>query len=117
MPSWTARWVLNGGLSRRAEPAADEGRVADTGAASLTAARQYLQGSWSLKSGRDPPPRKTAYPAKGNRNPRLRRIGNLKIDVRADKPSTDLLRDAGIDSKEGGLASNGRTASTCKTTC
>ena len=82
----------------------------DTGAGSLTAARQYLQGSWSLESYEIYPPGKPPIQLKGTGTLVYDEFGNLKIDIRADQASTDLLRDAGIDLKEGGLVSNGRTA-------
>lgn len=81
----------------------------DTGAGSLTAARQYLQGQWSLESFEIFPPGKKPIQLKGSGTLSYDEFGNLKIDVRADEASTDLLRDAGIDLKEGVLASNGRT--------
>ena len=82
----------------------------DTGAGSLTAARQYLQGTWSLESYEIYPPGKPPIQLKGTGTLVYDEFGNLKIDVRADEASTDLLRDAGINLKEGGLVSNGRTA-------
>lgn len=82
----------------------------DTGAGSLTAARQYLQGTWSLESYEIYPPGKPPIQLKGTGTLVYDEFGNLKIDVRADQASTDLLRDAGINLKEGGLVSNGRTA-------
>jgi hypothetical protein len=82
----------------------------DTGAGSLTAARQYLQGTWALESYEIYPPGKPPILLKGTGTLVYDEFGNLKIDVRADQPSTDLLRDAGMDLKEGGLVSDGRTA-------
>lgn len=82
----------------------------DTGAGSLTAARKYLQGQWSLESFEIYPPGKPAIQLKGSGTLVYDEFGNLKIDVRADEHSTDLLRDAGIDLKDGVLASDGRTA-------
>jgi len=82
----------------------------DTGAGSLTAARQYLQGAWSLESYDIYPPGKPPIQLKGTGTLIYDEFGNLKIDVRADQASTDLLRDAGIDLKGGGLRSEGRTA-------
>ena len=81
----------------------------DTGAGSLTAARQYLQGQWSLESFAIYPPGKQPIQLKGSGTLSYDEFGNLKIDVRADEASTDLLRDAGIDLKDGVLASSGRT--------
>jgi len=82
----------------------------DTGAGSLTAARKYLEGQWSLESYEIYPPGKPPIQLKGSGTLVYDEFGNLKIDIRADQSSTDLLRDAGIDLKEGVLASEGRTA-------
>jgi len=82
----------------------------DTGAGSLTSARQYLQGRWSLESYEIYPPGKPPILLKGSGTLLYDEFGNLKIDVRADEASTDMLRDAGIDLKDGVLASDGRTA-------
>jgi hypothetical protein len=82
----------------------------DTGAGSLTAARKYLEGQWSLESFQIFPPGKQPIQLKGSGTLSYDEFGNLKIDVRADEASTDLLRDAGIDLKDGVLASSGRTA-------
>jgi len=81
----------------------------DTGAGSLTAARKYLEGRWSLESYEIFPPGKPPIQLKGSGTLTYDEFGNLKIDVRADQASTDLLRDAGIDLKDGVLASEGRT--------
>jgi hypothetical protein len=81
----------------------------DTGAGSLTAARKYLEGQWSLESFEIYPPGKPAIQLKGSGTLVYDEFGNLKIDVRADQASTDVLRDAGIDLKDGVLASEGRT--------
>lgn len=81
----------------------------DTGAGSLTAARKYLEGRWSLESYEIYPPGKPPIQLKGTGTLTYDEFGNLKIDVRADEASTDLLRDAGIDLKEGVLTSDGRT--------
>src|SRR6476659_5557204 len=81
----------------------------DTGAGSLTAARKYLEGRWSLESFEIYPPGKPVIQLKGSGTLVYDEFGNLKIDVRADQASTDLLRDAGIDLKDGVLASEGRT--------
>jgi hypothetical protein len=82
----------------------------DTGLGSLTAARKYLEGQWSLESFEIFPPGKPPIQLKGSGTLSYDEFGNLKIDVRADEASTDLLRDAGIDLKDGVLASSGRTA-------
>ena len=81
----------------------------DTGAGSLTAARKYLEGRWSLVSYEIYPPGKPPIQLKGTGSLTYDEFGNLKIDVRADEASTDLLRDAGIDLKDGVLTSDGRT--------
>jgi hypothetical protein len=81
----------------------------DTGTGSLTAARKYLEGHWALESYEIYPAGKPPIQLKGSGTLTYDEFGNLKIDVRADEASTDLLRDAGIDLKDGVLASDGRT--------
>lgn len=82
----------------------------DTGPQTLTAARKYLEGNWALESFEVYPPGKPAITLKGSGNLSYDDFGNLKIDIRADQASSDLLRAAGIDIRDGVISSDGRTA-------
>lgn len=101
--------VLGAGCHAQPSQRPMKAGAVDTGAGSLTAARKYLEGRWSLESYEIYPPGKPPIQLKGSGTLTYDEFGNLKIDVRADEASTDLLRDAGIDLKEGVLASDGRT--------
>jgi hypothetical protein len=81
----------------------------DQSAGSLTAARKFLEGRWTLESFQ-------VYRAgtpttlKGSGNLTYDEFGNLKMDIRADQDAADTLRAAGIDIRDGVIASDGRTA-------
>jgi hypothetical protein len=81
----------------------------DTGAGSLTAARRYLEGRWSLESFEMYLPDKGPTPLKGSGTLEYDEFGNLNMQIRADQASSDLLRAAGIDIRDGVIATNGRT--------
>lgn len=79
------------------------------GAGSLTAARKFLEGRWTLesfqvyRSG-------TPTTLKGSGNLTYDEFGNLRMDIRADQDAADTLRAAGIDIRDGVIATDGRTA-------
>jgi hypothetical protein len=81
----------------------------DQGPNTLAAARKYLEGRWSLESFE-------AYQAgkpvalKGSGTLVYDEFGNLRMEIRADQASSDLLRAAGIDIRDGTISSDGRTA-------
>jgi hypothetical protein len=81
----------------------------DTGAGSLTEARKYLEGLWSLESFEVYPPGKGPVALKGTGTLVYDDFGNLKMDIRADDASADVLRAAGIDIADGMIRSEGRT--------
>jgi hypothetical protein len=81
----------------------------DTGAGSLTEARKYLEGLWTLESFEVYPPGKGPVPLKGTGTLVYDDFGNLKMDIRADEASADVLRAAGIDIADGLIRSEGRT--------
>lgn len=87
-----------------------KGGPVDQGPQTLTAARKYLEGNWALESFDVYPPGKPAITLKGSGNLTYDDFGNLKIDIRADQASSDLLRAAGIDIRDGVISSDGRTA-------
>lgn len=82
----------------------------DTGAGTTTAARKFLEGRWSLESFEVYPPGKPPIILKGAGSLSYDDFGNLKVDIRADEASADLLRAAGIDIRDGMISSEGRTA-------
>jgi hypothetical protein len=83
---------------------------AETGAGSLASARKFLEGEWVLQSFEMRPPGKAPITLNGSGTLVYDEFSNLKMEIRADKPSTDLLRSAGIDIRNGVISTNGRTA-------
>jgi hypothetical protein len=81
----------------------------DTGAGTLTEARKYLEGLWTLESFEVYPPGKGPVALKGTGTLVYDDFGNLKMDIRADEASADVLRAAGIDMADGMIRSAGRT--------
>jgi hypothetical protein len=81
----------------------------DEGRGSLTAARKYLEGQWTLESFEIYPPGKAPVALKGSGTLTYDEYANLKIDIHADQDSSDLMRAAGIDIQEGVTSSSGRT--------
>lgn len=81
----------------------------DTGAGSLTEARKYLEGLWTLESFEVYPPGKGPTALKGTGTLVYDDFGNLKMDIRADEASADIMRAAGIEIVDGRIASQGRT--------
>jgi hypothetical protein len=82
----------------------------DEGAGSVTAARKYLEGRWTLESFDVFPPGKPPVTLKGSGTLTYDDFGNLRIEIRADQDASDLLRAAGIDISDGIISSEGRTA-------
>jgi hypothetical protein len=87
-----------------------EGGPVDQGSGSLTAARKFLEGRWSLESFEVYPEGKAPIALKGSGTLSYDNFGNLKVDIRADQATGDLLRAAGIDIRDGVISSDGRTA-------
>jgi hypothetical protein len=87
-----------------------KGGPTDTGAGSLTEARKYLEGRWSLESFEVFPPGRAPIALKGSGSLNYDEFGNLRIEIRADEKSADLLRAAGIDIRDGTISTDGRTA-------
>jgi hypothetical protein len=82
---------------------------ANQGPGSITAARAYLEGRWSLESFEVYPPGKPAITLKTSGTLSYDEFGNLKMDIRADQASSDLLRAAGVEIVDGVISSSGRT--------
>ena len=81
----------------------------DTGAGTLTAARKYLEGRWTLESFEVFPPGKPSIAVKGDGTLLYDEYGNLKIDIRTDQATGDALSKVGIVLNKGEIASEGRT--------
>ena len=86
-----------------------KGGDVDAGPESLTAARKFLEGRWTLESFEVFPPGKAPITLKGTGTLNYDDFGNLRIEIRADEKSADLLRAAGIEMRDGTISSDGRT--------
>jgi hypothetical protein len=82
----------------------------DTGAGTLSSARKFLQGTWALESFQVYPPGKPPVTLKGSGRLVYDDFGNLRMEIRADEQSADVLRAAGIDIRDGLISTDGRTA-------
>ena len=88
-----------------------EGGPVDTGAGTLTSARKFLEGRWTLESFEVRPPGKSPITLKGQGTLAYDASGNLTMNIRTtDEKTSDLLRAAGIDIRDGVIATEGRTA-------
>jgi hypothetical protein len=81
----------------------------DTGPGSLAAARQYLEGRWTLESFQVFPPGRPVVALKGHGSLTYDAFGNLQMEIRADDESADLLRAAGIAMTGNAISTSGRT--------
>jgi len=87
-----------------------EGGPVAVGAGSLTEARKYLEGRWTLESFEVHPPGKPVINPKVTGTLSYDEFGNLRMEIRADQAGSDLLRAAGIEIPDGVISSSGRTA-------
>jgi len=78
-------------------------------AGSLTAARKYLEGRWGLESFEVRPPGKPPIMVKGSGVLNYDDFGNLTMEIRAPQETTDLLRAAGLNIRDGVVSTKGRT--------
>ena len=81
-----------------------------TGAGTLSEARKFLEGRWTLETFEVRPPGKPPITPKGSGVLTYDDFGNMRIEIRADQASSDLLRAAGIDIRDGVISTDGRTA-------
>lgn len=82
----------------------------DSGVGSLAEARKFLEGRWALESFEVRPPGKAPIFLKGSGVLNYDDFGNMRMEIRADQASSDLLRAAGIDIRDGVISTDGRTA-------
>jgi hypothetical protein len=82
----------------------------ESGAGTVTEARKFLEGRWALESFEVRPPGKEPIALKGSGVLNYDDFGNMRMEIRADQASSDLLRAAGIDIQNGVISTDGRTA-------
>jgi hypothetical protein len=86
-----------------------KGGDVNTGPESLTAARKFLEGRWTLEQFQVFPPGKPPITLKGQGTLEYDQFGNLRIEIRADEKAADLLRAEGIETRDGTISTDGRT--------
>jgi hypothetical protein len=82
----------------------------ETGPGTLAAARKYLEGRWTLESFEVYPQGKPPITLNGSGMLMYDDMGNLRMEIRADQASADLLRASGVDIRDGMISTDGRTA-------
>jgi hypothetical protein len=95
------------GAAAAAAPA-QKGPVA-SGPGTLSAARKYLEGRWSLVSFEVMPPGKAPIVVTGQGTLVYDDFGNLEMEIRVDQPTALQLESVGIPSAKGRLSMKGRT--------
>jgi len=80
----------------------------DTGPQSLKAARDFLEGRWSLLSFEVHPPDGQPISLKGSGTLLYDNFGNLKMEIRTDPSTAQVLEKAGITSQNGVISTEGR---------
>jgi hypothetical protein len=81
-----------------------------SGPGTLSSARKFLEGRWTLESFELRQPGTPPLILKGAGTLVYDDMGNLTMNIRADEASADLLRAAGVDIRDGVIATAGRTA-------
>ena len=82
----------------------------DTGAGTLSSARRFLQGTWTLESFEVRPPGKPPLRLTGAGMLQYDDSGNLTMQIQADEKASDVLRALGVDIRDGKISTEGRTA-------
>jgi hypothetical protein len=75
----------------------------------LADARKFLEGRWALESFEVRPPGRPPILLKGEGVLTYDNFSNLRMEIRTDQATSDQLRAAGIDIREGILSTEGRT--------
>lgn len=99
--------LAGAGMAAAAPAAAQKGPV-QTGPGTLSAARKFLEGRWSLTSFRFFVPGQEPISLDGEGTLVYDDYGNLTLDVRVDDPTARRLDEAGIVIRNGVLSSSGR---------
>jgi hypothetical protein len=82
----------------------------DHGQGTLTDARKRLEGRWALEAFELMPPGRSPITLNGQGTLEYDDFGNLRMEIRADQQSADLLRAAGVELGDGDrISSDGRT--------
>jgi hypothetical protein len=81
----------------------------DEGPESLTAARKFLEGRWTLETFEVFPAGKPPITLKGAGTLNYDQFGNLRIEIRAEEAAADILRASGVDVRDGMISTDGRT--------
>jgi hypothetical protein len=81
----------------------------ESGPGTLAEARKFLEGHWTLESFEVRPPRGAPIAMRGSGVLNYDDFGNMRMEIRADEASSDLLRAAGINVRDGVISSDGRT--------
>jgi hypothetical protein len=87
-----------------------KGGPVDTGAGSLTAARKYLEGRWTLLSYEVFLPGEAPIALGGSGMLTYDAYGNLTTKIRVDDATALILEKAGIRTSNGAFLTSGRTA-------
>jgi hypothetical protein len=82
----------------------------DTGPGTLASARRFLEGRWQLETFEIHRPGQPPLLLKGSGTLIYDDMSNLRMEVRTDEASADLLRAAGVDIRDGMISTEGRTA-------
>ena len=85
-----------------------KGGDVETGAGTLTAARKYLEGRWSLQSFQVFPAGKPPVPVQGQGTVVYDDYSNLTMDVRVDDASVKALQAAGVEVVNNSFHTEGR---------
>ena len=102
--------LLLGGCAEAPRQRPVEGGPVDTGPGTLASARKFLEGRWMLESFEIHPPGKPPLQLKGSGTLVYDNMSNLRMEIRTDQSSADMLRAAGIDIRDGVISTDGRTA-------
>ncbi len=81
----------------------------DTGPGTLAAAREYLEGRWTLVSFDAFPPGREPISIKATGVLVYDAYSNMSVDIRTDDATAQALRGVGLPFENGVLATNGRT--------
>jgi len=81
----------------------------DSGPGTLAAARQYLEGRWTLVSFTVFPPGRDPISVTGTGVLVYDAYSNMSVDLRTDAATAQALRGVGLPFENGVLATNGRT--------